>query len=129
MKSKIINSILLFIGLIVFTDALSCVGKAKLQLVVRDTSLEADYARGVFLYHGGTAYFVGGNPGYFITAYHVLEKKDPNKPDKVCSRFVVVNIDKTDRNRPVSQDVFQGLTKNIIQISSTPIFVRTYSLQ
>jgi hypothetical protein len=43
--------------------------------------------------------------------------------------FVVVNIDKTDRNRPISQDVFQGLTKDIIQISSTPIFVRTYSLQ
>lgn len=78
----------LLIGL-VFTSSVpgECLKPIKLAPKPGGEVLESVYAKSVFKYRGGTAYYIGGKPGYLITAYHVtVDSSDP--VEQVCSPFI-----------------------------------------
>ena len=65
--------------------AAGCPG--KLPRVERSLSLEADYAQSVFRFRGGTAYFIGGDPGFLLTANHVISES-ADQANQICSEFL-----------------------------------------
>ncbi|MEX0941442.1 MAG: serine protease [Pseudomonadales bacterium] len=68
-----------------------CLRPVKAYPQARGESLEAEYARSVFRYRGGTAYFIGGKPGFLISALHVsLDSADPI--EQVCSPFITSEV-------------------------------------
>lgn len=82
--------LVLFLGLAYAQISLAdCPGTAVLEMARRPDSIEADFAAAVFKFGDGTAYYVGGFPGYLITANHVLEAIERSKSKlSVCSPFL-----------------------------------------
>ncbi len=80
----------IFLPFFLTSFAIACAPRDKnffLDVVDRSMTIHADFARSVFRFRGGTAYYIGGSPGYFITNHHVWKENKGNQKDKVCSDF------------------------------------------
>ena len=82
--------LLLLVGIFTSIQAIACPKNKMLAPLDMGSSLSRVYAKSIFLYRGGTAYYIGGNPGYLITAHHVTTDSDPinSGKDEICTPFI-----------------------------------------